>query len=67
MKTKVVIREFERGWGNKIDEVKEFDSYGEAVSFCAEFNKDNNLDYVPDWYMTAEIVKEKITLHYGME
>lgn len=54
--TKVVIREFERGWGNKIDEIKEFDSLDLAVSFCAEFNKENNLDCVPDWYMVAEIV-----------
>lgn len=55
MKTRVIIREFERGWGNKIDEIKEFDTLEEANEFCWEFNSKNNLDYVPDWYMTAEI------------
>lgn len=57
MKTKVIIREFEKGWGNKIDEVKEFDTLEEANEFCWEFNKENNLNYVPDWYMTTEIAE----------
>lgn len=55
MKTKVIIREFERGWGNKIDEVKEFETLQEAKDFVTEFNSKNNLPYAPDYYMTAEI------------
>lgn len=55
-KVKVHIIESERGWGQKVDEVREFDTYEEALAFCEDFNKDNNLPYVPDWYMYAEIV-----------
>lgn len=53
---KVEIIESERGWGSKVDEVKFFTSRDEAEAFCKNFNKDNNLDYVPDWYMVARIV-----------
>jgi len=56
MKTKVIIREFERGWGSTIDEIKEFDSLEEATTFVKDFNSENNLAEVPDWYMTAEIM-----------
>ena len=56
MTTKVVIIESERGWGQRIDETKEFPTYEEAVAFCEEFNKDNNQSTVPDWYMRADIV-----------
>lgn len=56
MKTRVIIREFERGWGNKINEIKEFDTQQEALDFCKDFNSVNNKDYIPDWYMKAEIV-----------
>lgn len=55
MKIKVLIREFERGWGNKIDEIKEFDTLQEAIDFCYTFNRENKLVVAPDWYMTAEI------------
>ena len=52
-KFKVDIIESERGWGQRIDEVKEFDTYEEAVSFMDDFNKGNNKDSAPDWYMVA--------------
>lgn len=55
MTVKVVIIESERGWGQKVDEVKTFNTRKEAVDFVNEFNKGNNLPYVPDWYMYAEI------------
>jgi len=55
MTIKVIIREFERGWGNKIDEIKEFDNVAQANEFVKNFNSKNNLTTVPDWYMTAEI------------
>lgn len=56
MTTKVAIIESERGWGQKVDEVKEFPTKAEAESFVKEFNAKNNLSYVPDWYMYAEII-----------
>ena len=56
MKTKVEIREYELGWGSKIDEVREFDTLNEAIEFCDKFNAKNNLPITPDWYMVARIV-----------
>ena len=56
MKTIVHIIESERGWGSKLDEVKEFDTPEQAATFVAEYNKVNNLPVVPDWYMYARIV-----------
>ena len=50
---KVTIIESERGWGQRVDEVKEFKSYEAAKKFQIEFNKENNLLSVPDWYMVA--------------
>lgn len=52
-KFKVAIIESERGWGQKVDEVREFETYDQAVSFIKDFNKDNNEAAVPDWYMYA--------------
>ena len=53
---RVDIIESERGWGSKVDEVKYFDTMESAKEFCKTFNTDNNLDYVPDWYMRADYV-----------
>lgn len=50
---KVEIIESERGWGQRIDEIKYFDSEESAKSFCTDFNKDNNASTAPDWYMVA--------------
>lgn len=50
---KVTIIESERGWGQRVDEVKEFKTYEDAKKFQIEFNSQNNKDYVPDWYMVA--------------
>ena len=52
-KFKVNVFESERGWGQKLDSVEEFDTYEEAVKYINDFNKDNNKDVVPDWYMVA--------------
>lgn len=52
-KFKVAFWEFERGWGSKIDSYEEFDTEELANARIQEFNADNNLDEVPDWYMTA--------------
>lgn len=56
---KVAIWEYERGWGSRIDEVKEFGTKEEAEQYVLEFNSSNTAEVVPDWYMVAEIVKER--------
>lgn len=52
---KVELIESERGWGQRLDEVREFPSREEAEAFVAEFNSKNNETTVPDWYMYARI------------
>ena len=52
---KVFIMEYERGWGSKVDEVKEFPTLTEAQEFCIEFNSKNTAATAPDWYMVAEV------------
>lgn len=54
MKFTVNIIESERGWGQRVDDVKEFTSADEAYKFVEEFNARNNSDCTPDWYMYAE-------------
>ena len=54
---KVNIIESERGWGQKIDEVKEFATMELAEAFVTEFNSRNTEHAVPDWYMRAEVVR----------
>ena len=50
----VSIIESERGWGQRIDEVKEFETEELAKKFVKEYNeKHNNQTTVPDWYMYA--------------
>jgi hypothetical protein len=53
MKYAVQIIESERGWGQRVDETKTFKSLKKAKAFQEKFNKQNNLPYVPDWYMYA--------------
>jgi len=55
--TKVAIYEYERGWGSKIDEIRDFPTYEEAQAFVKEFNSYNTKTTVPDWYMVAEIIE----------
>jgi hypothetical protein len=56
---KVTI-ESERGWGAKVDEVLQFNTKDEAEQFVEKFNSQNDLDYVPDWYMYAALVEENV-------
>ena len=56
MKTIVHVIESERGWGQKVEDVKEFDTRAEAETFVTKFNSSNTEAFVPDWYMYAEIV-----------
>ena len=56
MTTKVYMIESERGWGSKVDEIKEFPTREEAVRFADEYNaKHNNEPSVPDWYIVAKV------------
>jgi hypothetical protein len=56
MKTRVYIIESETGWGQKIDEVKEFDTPDEAKKFVKEYNdKYNPPGPTPSWYMIARL------------
>ena len=51
---RVNVIESERGWGQKVEDIKFFDDEQTAKDFVKDFNKDNNLSYVPDWYMYAD-------------
>lgn len=55
--TKVYIIESEIGWGQKIDEVKTFQTYEEAEKYCREYNSKHNppSNKAPDWYMYAQL------------
>ena len=55
-KVRVAIIESERGWGRKIDEVKEFDTLIQAQAFIKEYNSYNTSPTAPDWYMQAELM-----------
>lgn len=49
--------ESERGWGQRVDEVKEFDTAEEAQQFAKDYNtKYNPPGPVPDWYIVARYV-----------
>lgn len=54
LKIVVDIYEYERGFGKRLDGVKEFETPSEAAAFVEKFNADNNKKEVPDWYMKAE-------------
>lgn len=51
----VYLIESERGWGTKVDEVKTFETYDEAMSYVEEFNKDYDFyGATPDYYYIAQ-------------
>ncbi len=60
MKWLVHVRESESGWGQRIDEVKEFDTPEEAESFVEDYNRQNDLSYTPDWYTYAVLAGTKV-------
>jgi hypothetical protein len=54
--TKVFMMEYERGWGSRLDETKEFLTRKEAEEFANDYNKKhNNKATVPDWYIVAVV------------
>lgn len=59
--TVVYIIESESGWGQKVDEVKEFGTAEEAETFVREYNaKYNPPGPAPDWYMFAKIAGKSV-------
>lgn len=60
IKYTAIIIESERGWGQRIDETKEFDTAEERDKFIKEYNSKNTDAVVPDWYMKAEKGPDKI-------
>lgn len=60
---KVIIIESESGWGQKIDEVKEFKTLKEAEDFVKKHNSVNNKDKIPGIYWRAEIDRSSIETH----
>ena len=60
MKTRVLIIESESGWGQKVDEIKEFETKELAEDFANTYNRTHNAgalnkSSVPDWYMYAQV------------
>lgn len=51
---RVDLREYERGWGNKVYENKYFDNWEEARQFVLDFNSQNTETVVPDYYTVAQ-------------
>lgn len=57
---KVYIIESEAGWGQKVDEVKLFETKSEALKFVEDYNaKYNPPGPVPAWYMVAQYAGEE--------
>ena len=52
---RVDIIESESGWGQRVDGTKFWDEkdLDKAEKFVEDYNKSNNLDHVPGWYMYA--------------
>ena len=68
MTTKVYIIESEAGWGQKVDEVKEFPSAQEAEMFCREYNrKYNPPGPTPEWYMYAHMEGKDFGMLCGLD
>lgn len=52
-KFRVTVIESERGWGQKVDEVREFDTYNKAANFRDKINAQNTSPTAPDIYWQA--------------
>jgi hypothetical protein len=56
VKTNVLIIESERGWGQRVDEIIEFETRELAEEYAKNYNaKYNNEPEVPGWYMYAKV------------
>lgn len=50
---KVTIIESERGWGQRVYSIENFDTYEKAKKYQINFNKQITELVTPDWYMVA--------------
>lgn len=54
IKYRVVMIESEAGWGQRVDEVRDFDTGEEATTFVKSYNdKHNPPGPTPSWYILA--------------
>lgn len=53
MQFKVVVIESERGWGQKVDDVRYFKTYEEAAAFRDRINGQNTSPTAPEIYWQA--------------
>jgi hypothetical protein len=53
-KYRVVLWEYERGWGSKPFTHSDFDSKEEALVYVKEVNSKNTAPTAPDYYIQAE-------------
>lgn len=58
----VIYREFERGWGNKVDGATLADSEAEARIIANECNAKNTSPTAPDYYVQAEVITNTSTM-----
>ena len=59
---KVQLWEYERGFGQRHFDTKEFDDFIEAIDYADKVNSRNNLNYTPDTYIIAKLI-----IPYGQE
>ena len=55
----VDLREYERGWGSKVFDHQEFQTYDDAKKFQQEVNSKNDLYLAPDCFIIAEEPRPK--------
>lgn len=60
---KIAVYEYERGWGNRIDDWMVCISVKDALNFKKDFNSKNVEENVPDWYMVCKDEPEPIDLN----
>lgn len=53
----VIVREYERDWGNKEIDRQYYTTEDEAKLACHEVNKHNTADEAPDYYIVADYHK----------
>ena len=51
---RVTVIESDRFMGQKVDGYRRFETKEKAQKWVSEFNSENTLDYVPEWYMYAQ-------------
>lgn len=60
----VVLREYERGWGNKDFAAHAYETYEEAKAYADSVNSENTQVVVPDYYITARIIQDPTQFSY---